>query len=541
MYQALYRKWRPRSFEDVVSQPHITSALINQIRTGKTAHAYLFTGSRGTGKTTCARIFAKAINCLDPKDGEPCLECEICKAAENGTLPDIIEIDGASNSGVADVRELREGVAYTPEMCKYKVYIIDEAHMISVSAFNALLKTMEEPPPHVKFILATTEVHKVPETIVSRCQHFDFSRIKTEDTVQRLMYIASQESFTLGEDAAAMIAKLSDGGMRDALSLLDRCSAYSDDITLEVVSEAAGISGRGHLFSLIEKIADCDTAGAVRIVDELHAGSKDLKVLCGELLEQLRNLMLLRSAEKASELIVCMPDELEKLKALAEKMPLDRIFACISFLQNLNERFARAADKRIETEMCMVRLCGAMKRSADPDEAPAGASAEEITELNSELTELRAKVAELTKAIESGAVQAAAQAPAPAKKEPPPPPPKPTKKFDPNDFTPLAEWQEILERIEKKAPALHALLKTSLAAIEGDVFCLVVASNFVIKKFKQTNDAALLKEVVKEYYGKEFGFKLYSSAATDLADKETPINNIIKQAEKLKIDVEVKK
>ena len=536
MYQALYRKWRPRSFEDVVSQPHITSALINQIRTGKTAHAYLFTGSRGTGKTTCARIFAKAINCLDPKDGEPCLECEICKAAENGTLPDIIEIDGASNSGVADVRELREGVAYTPEMCKYKVYIIDEAHMISVSAFNALLKTMEEPPPHVKFILATTEVHKVPETIVSRCQHFDFARIKTEDMVARLKYIAKSENFGLADDAAAMIAKLSDGGMRDALSLLDRCSAYADDITLTVVSEAAGISGREHLFSLIDKIADCDTAGAVRIVDELHAGSKDLKVLCAELLEQLRNLMLLRSTEQAAELIVCMPEELERLRALAAKMPLDRIFACIGFLQGLNERFARASDKRIETEMCMVRLCGAMKTGTGS--TPAGG---DTAELGGELAELRSKVAELSRLIESGAVQAAPQSAAPKKHEPPPAPAKPVKKFDPNDFTPLADWQEILERIEKKAPALHALLKTSLAAIEGDVFCLVVASNFVIKKFKQTNDAALLKEIVRDYYGKEFGFKLYSSAATDLPDKETPINNIIKQAEKLNIDVEVKK
>ena len=218
MYQALYRKWRPMSFDDVVSQPHITTTLKNQIATGKTAHAYLFTGSRGTGKTTCARIFAKAINCLNPKDGEPCLECDICKNADNGALADIIEIDAASNSKVDDIRELREGVMFTPEVCKYKVYIIDEVHMLSAGAFNALLKTMEEPPPHVKFVLATTEIHKVPATIVSRCQHFDFRRIRSEDIVARLSYIASQEGFILNEDAAQLIARLSDGGMRDALS-----------------------------------------------------------------------------------------------------------------------------------------------------------------------------------------------------------------------------------------------------------------------------------------------------------------------------------
>ena len=281
MYQALYRKWRPKSFDDVVSQPQITATLKNQIAGGRTAHAYLFTGSRGTGKTTCARIFAKAINCPNSHDGEPCLECDICRAAENGSLADIIEIDAASNSRVDDIRELREGVIYTPELCKYKIYIIDEVHMLSPGAFNALLKTMEEPPPHVKFILATTEIHKVPETIVSRCQHFDFNRIRSEDIVSRIMYISEHEEFTLHEDAAAMIARLSDGGMRDALSLLDRCSAFSDDITLEVVSGAAGIAGRDYLLDLLEKIAECDTAGAVKAVDELHGVVIDKSAIAG--------------------------------------------------------------------------------------------------------------------------------------------------------------------------------------------------------------------------------------------------------------------
>lgn len=536
MYQALYRKWRPRSFDDVVSQPHITAVLKNQITSGKTAHAYLFTGSRGTGKTTCARIFAKAVNCLNPHDGEPCLECEICKAAENGTLPDVIEIDGASNSSVNDARELREGVIYTPELCKYKVYIIDEAHMITREAFNALLKTMEEPPPHVKFILATTETHKVPDTIVSRCQHFDFNRIRSEDIVSRLRYIADKEGFTLKEDAAAMIARLSDGGMRDALSLLDRCSAYADEIDLTVVSNAAGIAGRDHLFDLLEKISACDTAGAIAVVDELHGRSKDLKVLCGELLTQLRNVMLIRSAENARELIVCLPEEYERLKKLAADMPLDRIFDCISVLQQMNDRFAAAANKRIELEMCMVRLCS----SGTGKKTRRAAAPENRSDDRSEINELRAQVAALTRALSSGSLPPQPTAAEPTPQEIPEPPPKPKKKFDPNDFTPLEEWQEILEIISKRSPALWAFLKTSLACIEGNTFCVVVSSDWFLKKFKASDDKVLLKQIVNEYYGKDFDFKLYASSSVDITEKEDPINELLKRAKDMQVEVEIK-
>lgn len=531
MYQALYRKWRPKSFDDVVSQPQITATLKNQIAGGRTAHAYLFTGSRGTGKTTCARIFAKAINCPNSHDGEPCLECDICRAAENGSLADIIEIDAASNSRVDDIRELREGVIYTPELCKYKIYIIDEVHMLSPGAFNALLKTMEEPPPHVKFILATTEIHKVPETIVSRCQHFDFNRIRSEDIVSRIMYISEHEEFTLHEDAAAMIARLSDGGMRDALSLLDRCSAFSDDITLEVVSGAAGIAGRDYLLDLLEKIAECDTAGAVKAVDELHGKAKDLKVLCSELLMMMRNLMLIKSSDNSRELIACLPEEYERLEKIAKTVTLDRIFECITLLQQSSERFARAADKRIELEMCMVRLCSAApKKRAVQNTAPAADQ--------QELNELRAQVNALTKALAEGAkiVPNAVQPPKQPKK-----PAAPLKKFDPNNFTPLKDWQDILEIIKERAPALWAFLKNSLACIEGDTFCVVVSSDFFLKKFKASDDKALLKQVVHDYYGKDFGFMLYSSKNVDIADKENPISELLKRAESMDVEVEIKK
>ena len=281
MYTALYRKYRPLVFDDVLSQPHNTITLRNQVRNNTTAHAYLFTGSRGTGKTTCARILAKAVNCENPKDGNPCLECSICKDAENSALSDIIEIDAASNNGVDDIRDLREAAAFMPERCKYRIYIIDEVHMLSPAAFNALLKIMEEPPPYVKFILATTELHKVPATVLSRCQRFDFRRIKNEDIVARIKMIAEKEgTFTVADEAAELIARLSDGGMRDALSLLDQCVAFSSEITSETVSSAAGIAGRDYLFDIMDAVSENDIARIISVTDRLYAMSKDMQRLC---------------------------------------------------------------------------------------------------------------------------------------------------------------------------------------------------------------------------------------------------------------------
>lgn len=533
MYQALYRKWRPRSFDDVVSQPHITAALKNQIAAGKTAHAYLFTGSRGTGKTTCARIFAKAINCPNAHDGEPCLECDTCKAAEDGALSDIIEIDAASNSRVDDIRELREGVAFTPESCAYKVYIIDEVHMLSPGAFNALLKTMEEPPPHVKFILATTEVHKVPETIVSRCQHFEFNRIRTDDIVARLDYIAGQEGFSVEPDAASMIARISDGGMRDALSLLDRCRAYSDSITASVVSNAAGLAGREYLFDLIDRIAARDITGAVAKIDELHTKSLDQKLLSADLLGIVRDLMLIKTARNIKELIICTPDEYQRLEKTARGFSLERIFNCILLLQQTSERLARAQDKRIEMEMCMVRLCS-------EEAVPQNVSQSSAQSDNAEIARLKARVDALERALASGAaVQSVSESvlQTPVKK-----PSKPKKRFDPNNFTPIKEWEEILNIINKRSPALWAFMKDAKACIEDDVFCVIADSEFFLKKFKASNDKALLKQIVSEYYGKDFDFRLYPAKAAEITDKPADaVSELIRRAEDMEIEVEIKK
>ena len=389
MYQALYRKWRPRTFDDVISQPHITTTLKNQIQSGKTAHAYLFTGSRGTGKTTCARIFAKAINCLHATDGNPCQQCEICRDAEAFSLSDIIEIDAASNNGVDDIRELRDGAVYTPERCKYKVYIIDEVHMLSQSAFNALLKIMEEPPAFVKFILATTEIHKVPATIVSRCQRFDFRRILPEDITARLLYIAGEEQLTLDAQAARLIARLSDGGMRDALSLLDQCAAYDSNITLDTVSAAAGIAGRDALFDLLDAMTQSDPAKAVRILDELYAKSKDMLRLCEELIAQLRNVMLLHVTNGDTSLLACMPEEITRLEGIRSAMPLQQVIDRLSVLQACNERLGRAINKRVELELCLIRLCSPQISQKSPQTLDNSQIYDKIKQLEATIAALR--------------------------------------------------------------------------------------------------------------------------------------------------------
>ena len=540
MYQALYRKWRPRSFDDVVSQPHITETLKNQIKNGKTAHAYLFTGSRGTGKTTCARIFAKAVNCEHSTDGEPCLECDICKMAENGSLGDIIEIDAASNSKVDDIRELREGVVFTPEMCKYKVYIIDEVHMLSPGAFNALLKTMEEPPPHVKFILATTEIHKVPATIVSRCQHFDFHRIRSEDIVKRLLYIADHEEFTLETQAAELIARLSDGGMRDALSLLDQCAALDENVTIETVSQASGIAGRDYLFDMLDKICEKDTAGVLEIIDRLYDMSKDLKVLCDELLTQMRNVMLVKTVEHNKDLIRCLPEEYERLKNLAEKMKLDDILADIRTLQDCGERFGRSTSKRIELEMCLIKLCSgqaSFDSSVSVQQTPA------VSE--NEINVLMGRVAALENALRNpsavGEIQTKSshtKAPAEAPKRKPDPD---FAKLRPEDFSPAANWDGVVEQINSQYPSIGCFLKNSKAFIFENVMLLIVDNDFYLTKFKHSEDAGALNEILKINYGKTFSIKVKSAKNAVPQDKEDPVNKLLEKAKKLDIEVEIKK
>ena len=538
MYTALYRKWRPMTFDDVVSQPHITAALKRQVADGKTAHAYLFTGSRGTGKTTCARILAKAINCLHPVDGKPCLECEICKAADAGTLIDIIEIDAASNNGINDIRDLRESALYTPELCRYKVYIIDEVHMISVSAFNALLKIMEEPPEHVKFILATTEAHKIPATIVSRCQRFDFRRIREEDIVARLMFIAENEKIDLTPDAAALIARLSDGAMRDALSLLEQCMAFSEHIDMDAVSNAAGIAGRDYLFNILEYSANGDTASAITTVDDLYSKSKDMARLCDELLMQIRNLMLIKTVPNKPELLSCLQNETERLTALADRLSLGEILAKLEILQACAEALPRAVSKRTEFEMAIVKLCSAQKVSGY--DAPTDTSALErrIASLERELMELR----------RSG-IKPAADEKAPAHEYDVPTEAAPPPDENPANTTPkepeaapqkCPRWDDILDRLTEMNPGCAGALKGSAAYVQGDRMMIIVQNQFFLKLLKSDNNSKSLQDAALDVTGIKYriGAKCDQSQQPQEDCGKNPIDELIEKAKQAGVQVD---
>ena len=356
MYQALYRKYRPNCFSDVVGEEHITDILKSELRSGKIFHAYLFTGPRGTGKTSCAKILAKAVNCLDLHDGDACCECESCRAIAEGDVLDITEIDAASNNGVENIRDLKEQVGYAPTSSKYRVYIIDEVHMLSIGAFNALLKTLEEPPAHIIFILATTEVHKLPATILSRCQRFDFHRIPTEAIANRIQYIAEKEGFTVEPQAAEMIATLSDGGMRDALSTLDLCAARSHNITEADVMSVCSLAGDSYCRELADCILNKDVGAALSMVDRLHKNAVDLQRLCNEMISHYRNLMVARTVKNPASLIICAPKEFEALKQQAANYPLEGIINALNVLTVSLDRMSMC-DRRTEFETAMVKLC----------------------------------------------------------------------------------------------------------------------------------------------------------------------------------------
>ncbi|MCI8360236.1 MAG: DNA polymerase III subunit gamma/tau [Clostridiales bacterium] len=355
MYQALYRKYRPRAFSQVAGQEHITETLKSELRSGRISHAYLFTGSRGTGKTTCAKILAKAVNCLSPADGDPCNACENCAGIDDGSVLDILEIDAASNNGVENIRELRENAVFTPAKGKYRVYIIDEVHMLSTGAFNALLKTLEEPPAHVVFILATTEVHKLPATILSRCQRFDFKRIEPEVIAGRLAYVAEQEGLDLTPDAALLVASMADGGMRDALSILDLCAGQEGTIDEQTVERVSGMAGREYLFQLSDALLRRDAAGALTLIGELHNASVDMQRLCEELIGHYRNLMLLKTVPDPKRAVVCTAAELSRLTGQASPVPLETILYSLRLLEDALDRMGRG-NRRAELEMAAVRL-----------------------------------------------------------------------------------------------------------------------------------------------------------------------------------------
>lgn len=358
MYTALYRKWRPLKFEDICGQEQITVTLKNELKSSKISHAYLFCGTRGTGKTSTAKILAKAVNCKAPRDCNPCNECDSCISINEGNSIDVYEIDAASNRGIDDIRDLREAIKFTPTMGKYKVYIIDEVHMLTNEAFNALLKTLEEPPEYVLFILATTEPHKLPATILSRCQRFDFKRISTDSIVERLRTVCSEEGIKAGEDALKLIARNSDGAMRDALSILDQCSVYGDrEVTLDDVLEVLGIANNEYLFKISEAVLKEDASGAIRVVDEIAAGGKDISQFIRDLMLHFRNLLMTKVVSRCEDVIDMSREGIERLKKLSEGYGKDNIIRCIGILSELENEAKWSSNPRILLEVALIKMC----------------------------------------------------------------------------------------------------------------------------------------------------------------------------------------
>ena len=398
-YQALYRKYRPQTFDDVLGQMAVTQTMKTQLQTGKLGHAYLFTGSRGTGKTTCARILAKAVNCLHPEDGNPCNVCSACRAIDSGSCMDVLEIDAASNNGVDNVRDLRDDAVYTPSQVKMRVYIIDEVHMLSLSAFNALLKIIEEPPEHLLFILATTELHKVPATILSRCQRFSFRRISQEDIAARLQYVAYQENIDLDDGAARVLARLADGAMRDGLSLLDQCaSATTGELTAEAVYNCLGIAGEQTCGQLMGYIANHDTKRALELFNRLYTEGKDLSAMLDELACLTRDLLVLKTAGNAGITMLSGVASDKEALELTKALSSAELVRIMNLIQATLAGFTRSASRRMDAELCLMELCQ--------------------PELSLDAKALNARLTRLEEQIKSGAfVQSQ---PASGKKAPPP-------------------------------------------------------------------------------------------------------------------------
>ena len=357
MYQVLYRKYRPQVFADVVGQPQVTKVLAEQVSSGRLSHAYLFTGSRGTGKTTCARIFAKAVCCEHPKGGDPCCECEICRGIDSGSILDYSEMDAASNRSIEDIRRIREEAWIAPARAKRRIYVLDEVHMLTNEAFNALLKILEEPPEHVIFILATTDVQKLPGTILSRCQRFDFMRIEPQLISARLVQVAAAENRVLTESAAAMIAGMADGAMRDSLSILDRCMSEPGEIDEAAVAAAVGLVGKDALFRLADAVCRGDSSEAIRMVNEFHRSSCDSERLCSDLLTHFRNYMIVRSVRQPETIVVCTRADMEKYRQRAAAAPLEKILFFIDVLSETAEKLKRSTNGVVDAETAILRLC----------------------------------------------------------------------------------------------------------------------------------------------------------------------------------------
>lgn len=562
MYQVLYRKYRPKVFADVYGQEHVTSTLKNEIKENRIAHAYLFTGSRGTGKTTCAKILAKAVNCENSVDGEPCNECEVCKGLDSGTIYDVVEIDAASNNGVDNIRDLREEANYTPSRGKYRVYIIDEVHMLSTGAFNALLKTLEEPPSHVIFILATTEVHKLPATILSRCQRFDFKRIQPETMSVRLKQVAQLEGMELDDDAAILIARIADGALRDGLSILDQCAGRSKKIDSALVSEVAGLAGHEALYKLTDCICTQNSSSAMTVISELYQNSYDMERLCVEMINHLRNFLIVKTVKDSRGLIICTDDEYNSIILSAENFTLENVIFALDLFQDALTKIKTGANARVELEMAFVKLCEpkldvnidslvdrisklerAVNRGVNVSQQPAvveGAKpvvAESKQEVKAEKAVEEIKndtvppITSSKPSIEPKALQ--------GKKETAVNKPQQTVNTDDsNTQYEFEHWGDFMDVIHKQNIALFGVLAGSRGYIRGEYFLIDSPNPTIIQFLKTPTYSKAIKQALYDVTGQSFKLGIFKKKATD-APKRDLLEDLIHQAEdNIKINFE---
>ena len=563
MYQVLYRKWRPKTFDDVSGQEHITTTLVNELKSGRINHAYLFTGSRGTGKTTCAKILAKAVNCLSPENGNPCGKCENCIAAEDGSFQDIVEMDAASNRRIDDIRSVIDGAVFTPAKGKYKVYIIDEVHMLTQEAFNALLKTLEEPPSHVIFILATTEVHKLPATIISRCQRFDFHRINPHVIKDRLKYVVEQEGCSITDDAALLIAAIADGALRDALSLTDRCIGLGGgEITLSVVREAAGLSGRGYVYDMASSCINKNCGEALELIAKLYGESKDMARLCEELTEHFRNLMLLKSVKNPDDILVVGRDELEVLKSHAERISLSEIVHIMDVLGSAFERMNRGADSRTEMETAVVKLCspqldvtedavlsriGALERTVNRlmnmiSSGTLTVQKDDNLNKNGETSnkdETSESTAEFkdTENLEN-AVSNQAEDPQNSSREPQ----RKRGAVDVDEIyrnaKPFPNWKEVVENLRKYSKTISAAFDGTKAYVSGRYILIDSPSDIPFQLLKQSSQREKIREAVLEITGATYSLGPYRPPEKKIREeKEDPMEKLTENFKSLGIEV----
>ena len=548
MYQALYRKYRPKNFDEVVGQEHITATLKQEIASGRIGHAYLFTGSRGTGKTSCSKIIAKAVNCPNQQDGNPCGVCEICKGIDDGSVLDVTEIDAASNNGVDNIRQLREEANFTPAQVNYRVYIIDETHMLSVGAFNALLKIMEEPPEHVIFILATTEVHKIPATILSRCQRFDFRRISPSVIAARVRWVCEQEGIQIEPQAADLIASLAEGGMRDALSLLDVCrsNARSGDnsaehITLEHVRQSAGLAVSDSLFAVADAVLRRDVPAVLQEIDRMFENSIDFEKMCVQLIAHYRGLMMAKAVKNPQEFVSGLPQDAQRLSEQAAGYPMGQILYSLTVLQDALSRMGRTAQTRVELEMAAIKLCSPeLDRSLDAILArldrleaqvrsgavvpPAGEEKAPASELQAALTRVQKEERQTPPSQKRSAPpQAASQQDRPKK-----------------PVVPFAPWPQVLEALRHINTALHGALVSTEAFLDGEIV-LIDCQDPLFLEMIRSNDYAKksLHQALQSGAGRDYRIGPFKRERYEMKKADDPMEQILASAEKLGVDMSV--